>query len=66
MILKYDLIAAYKIGKTEHPQKVMKELGYNILKSEPVPIADCIFYEVENIIEPLPEYLEKSNFKFSI
>lgn len=41
----------------EHPQKQMKKLGFNVVKSEPIPIADCWIFEVDNDIENIPEYL---------
>lgn len=56
--LRLDLRNAYESGETEHPQILMKKLGYNILKSEPIPIADCWIFEVEELILPLPEYLK--------
>lgn len=55
--LRFDLITAYNCEVKEHPQKVMKELGYDLIKSEPVPIGDCWIFTVEKVIEPLPKYL---------
>lgn len=54
--LRYDLITAHKCGETEHPQKVLQDLGYNLLSYEGVPIGDCVLVEVEKPIEPLPAF----------
>lgn len=65
---RYDLISAYlKAGVKEHPQIDMKNLGYNVVKAEPVSIADCWWFRVENEIESVPEYLSPmgDDFKFS-
>lgn len=64
----YDIIGAnLDAGVTDHPQKVMRDLGYNFVKSEPVPIADCWWFRVTNHIEPVPEFLHRmsDDFKFS-
>jgi hypothetical protein len=61
--LRFDLIAAYKAGYNEHPQKVMGKLGYKVKSFEGVPIADCVFMEVDQVINPLPEFLEVSEHK---
>jgi hypothetical protein len=64
---KYDIIGAYYSGVHEHPQKQMKNLGYNVVKAEPVPIADCWWFRVDNEIENVPDYLilMRNDFKFS-
>ncbi len=64
---RYDLIGAHYDGVTEHPQAQMKKLGYKVIKSEPVPIADCWWFRVENKIKNTPSYLYemKHGFKFS-
>jgi hypothetical protein len=64
---RYDLIGAHYDGVTEHPQVQMKKLGYEVIKSEPVPIADCWWFRVENKIKNTPSYLYemKHEFKFS-
>ncbi|GAA6313814.1 hypothetical protein F290043J8_18400 [Mediterraneibacter gnavus] len=55
---RYDIICADMIcGVKEHPQKQMKKLGFNIVESEPIPIADCWIFGVNNDIENVPEYL---------
>ena len=45
----------------------MKKLGYEVIKSEPVPIGDCWWFRVENKIKNTPNYLYemKHDFKFS-
>ena len=50
-----------------HPQKDMRRLGFKLLKSEPVSIADCWWFRVENDVEDVPGYLEElpDDFKFS-
>lgn len=56
---RYDLIKAYlEFSIKEHPQKQMKNLGFNVIKAEPVPIADCWIFIVENDIKNVPEYLK--------
>lgn len=66
-ILRYDWQSADKAGYREHPLKVMQQLGYTVLNNEPVGIADCTFFEVETIIEPLPSFLQIAHpdFKFT-
>lgn len=55
---RYDLICAgLNYGIKEHPQKQMKKLGFNVVESEPIPIADCWIFEVNNDIDNIPEYL---------
>lgn len=55
---RYDLICAgLDYGIKEHPQKQMKKLGFNVVESEPIPIADCWIFEVNNDIDNIPEYL---------
>lgn len=41
-----------------HPVEKMKELGYKIIDAVPQSIGDQWWFDVENIIEPLPKYLE--------
>ena len=65
--LRYDLIDADMTGVHDHPQKVMKESGFTVIQSEPVPIADCWWFRVKDGPEDLPSYLTEmgSDFKFS-
>ncbi|WP_395049420.1 hypothetical protein [Flavobacterium sp.] len=49
--------SAYESGATDHPMKVMRELGYKIIDYEGIPIGDCAIIEVEKLIEPLEKYL---------
>ena len=65
---RYDLICAdleYHVDK--HPQVQMKELGFNVIRSEPVPIADCWWFRVDNEIPIPPKYLRElpDTFRFS-
>lgn len=65
---RYNLIEAHlDYGIKEHPQMHMENLGYKVIKSEPVPIADCWWFRVENEIKNTPKYLYPMNddFKFS-
>lgn len=66
--LRYDVIGAdIDYGVKLHPQNDMMRLGYNVIKSEPVPIGDCWWFRVENDIENRPGYLHdlKDDFLFS-
>lgn len=60
--LKYDLQDADRSGVMQHPQLQMKELGYKVTAMEGAPIGGCVFFEVDKIIFPLPEYLEISDY----
>lgn len=66
---RYDMIGAdIEYHVHGHPQKVMRELGYNFIKSEPVPAADCWWFRVDNEDEvPKPGFLDElpDDFKFS-
>lgn len=65
---RYDLIgASVKYGVNKHPQQDMIDLGFNIIKSEPVPIADCWWFRVSNEIEYVPPYITElsKDFMFS-
>ena len=65
---RYDVLTAdIDCHIQKHPQEQMVLLGAKVLKSEPVPIADCWWFRVEDEISPLPEYLSELNdsFKFS-
>lgn len=55
--LRYDLITAFNQGVLQHPQLQMKDLGYEVLSFEGVPIGDCAIMEVKELIEPLEKYL---------
>ena len=66
--LHYDVIGASMHSNKayrEHPQKVMKDLGFKLIKSEPCMIADCWLFEVEDNNIELPPFLEEWNFKFN-
>jgi hypothetical protein len=62
--IRYDLRDAYDLGYKEHPQKVMQSFGIKISKYEGISIADCIMMEVDKVPEPLPKFIELSNYKF--
>lgn len=61
------LTADLECGINKHPQDQMKELGFNVVKCEPVSIADCWWFRTTNEITPLPPYIKrmKDDFKFS-
>lgn len=65
---RYCLVTAdLDFSIKNHPQEQMKKLGFNVIQSEPVPIADCWWFRTENSIKPLPDYITEmsDNFKFS-
>lgn len=47
-----------------HPTKQMEKLGYKIIACVPQSIADQWWFTVEEIIEPLPHYLERMEYDF--
>jgi len=55
--IRYDLRTAFENGYENHPQKVMKELGYVVKSFEGIPIGDCVIMEVERIKYPLEKFL---------
>jgi len=61
--IRYDLIGAYNAGVRTHPQKDVESLGCKVFGYEGVPIADCIFMEVDTLPDNLPKWIEVSNFK---
>lgn len=63
-VLRLDLIGLYQAGITLHPQEYMKSLGYKYTNSQPEPIGDCWFFEVDEIKEPLPPALTVSGYNF--
>jgi len=56
--IRFDLITALKQGITDHPQKVVSDLGMIVFALEGVPIADCVIMEVGNVPDQLPSYIE--------
>lgn len=66
--LRYDLWqAGVEFGVKMHPQLDMARLGYKIIKSEPVPLADCWWFRVEEDIASRPGYIDELgvDFRFS-
>lgn len=61
--IKYDTITAHKQGVSEHPQKVMKELGYEVTAYEYIGMADCAMMEVKEIKYPLPPFVEPTDYE---
>lgn len=61
------LTADLDCGISKHPQDQMRELGFDVVKCEPVTIADCWWFRTTNKIAHLPPYLKrlKDDFKFS-
>ena len=65
---KYDLISAIiEHNINDHPQRVMKNLGFHVLKAEPCPIADCWFFRASGDNAELPAFLDvlSDGFRFS-
>ena len=67
---RYEILGAhYNYGIETHPHEQMIKLGFHVIKGEPVPIADCWIFRVdnENEIENIPGYLKEINddFKFA-
>ena len=44
-----------------HPQMDMINMGYQLGKSTPEPMTTSWYFEVDEVIEPLPAYLEEVN-----
>lgn len=56
--VRYDMIgAAIEYHIKDHPQTNMKKMGYKVTNCEPITIADCWIFEVEELIKPLAPYL---------
>ena len=64
--LRYNLLDAYSNGVFENPFDVMCKLGFDI-KSEGVPVYDCIWVRIKNTVDKLPPYIDRlsDDFKFS-
>ena len=62
--LFYDVWTASNEGINEHPQKQMKNLGYEVLDAVPQSICDGWWFTVKEFIEPLPKYLSKMTYNF--
>ena len=65
MIVRYDMISVYKMGIDEHPQKHMRDLGYNFINSIGEPMGDCWFFELDKKYETLPSFLKESGYTFN-
>ena len=66
--LLFDMRSARESGYVGHPSKVMADLGFTVLNSEPSPIGDCWFFKVKqeeyDRCKPKP-FLTVSAFRFS-
>lgn len=59
--LRFDCIDVHSAGVKGHPQEIMRELGITYTHATQNSIADCwLFWNCENIPDPLPKYLEES------
>jgi DNA-binding XRE family transcriptional regulator len=56
MMIRYYLQAASENGFSSHPEVVMQELGFKLIKSLPETISDLWFFEVENT-DRVPRWL---------
>ena len=65
-VIRYDLIGAGMAGVETHPQREVERLGMKVYGFEGVPIADCVFMEVENLPEVLPKYIQLSEYKLTL
>ncbi len=57
MILKYDVIGAYKVGENRHPAKVIQALGMNVLVYKFIPLGDFAVIEVNTVVGDLLPYI---------
>lgn len=62
--LRYSMRTAFDIGITDHPQKVMREMGYTVLGAVPQSVYEQWWFTVEDFIEPLPEFLSEITYNF--
>lgn len=64
---RYDIDTAIYHGVTIHPQAEMSRLGFKVIKAEPVSVADCWWFRVENDIDFVPGYITemRPDFQFS-
>ena len=64
---RYDIICADLVcGVREHPQRNGKSRALMLLNQEPIPIADCWIFEVDNDIENIPEYLVGNSYLIKV
>ena len=61
-VIEYDLICAQKNGVIEHPEKDIETLGMKIITY--AGKRDCVWAEVENIPDKLPEYISLTDYVF--
>lgn len=58
--LRYDVDSAPGVN----PIKQMEKLGYKIIEAIPQTIAGQWWFTVEELVEPLPPYLEVMEYDF--
>lgn len=65
--IRYDLIGATFHAKINtHPKDYVLEMGLNVIRYEGVPIADCVFMEVEGELpEVLPNFIKLADWQFT-
>lgn len=63
----YSVIGAGYAGIYEHPQTWMEALGFHLVKSEPVSVADCWWFRCDEYPEINFDYIKElpDDFKFS-
>lgn len=55
---RYEVLTAHiDFGVELHPQKDMARLGFKVVDSVPVSVADVWIFRVENEIDNMPPYL---------
>ena len=63
-VVKYSLYGAYYDKVQKEPLEDMLSMGYEIIQYKGISLANAIFYQVKEIIYPLPSYLSKSDWDF--
>jgi hypothetical protein len=62
--IRYHLQGADEAGIKGSAYEDVESLGMKITRSQGESICGCIFMEVENIPDKLPDYIEESEYQF--
>ena len=65
-VIRFDWQSAYMAGVKGHPQTVVKEMGVNVLAYEACGIGGCSFMEVDKLPDPMPTFIEESEYQLII